>query len=140
MGMPFSPRQELTAAEIVNTYGEEALADLLWRYGEERDSRRIARRLGQERPFHTTTPLAKALEQAGGRRPRGAIPPATRTFQALRIVVNQELLRLETALVQAHGLLGFGSRLVVISYHSLEARIVKTFLRRERRACARPPG
>jgi len=140
LDMRFSPRQELTAAEIVNTYGEEALADLLWRYGEERDSRRIARRLVQERPFHTTTQLAKAVEQAVGRRARGAIHPATRTFQALRIVVNQELLRLETALVQAHGLLGFGSRLVVISYHSLEDRIVKTFLRREARDCVCPPG
>src|SRR3972149_10968235 len=112
MGMPFSPRQELTAAEIVNTYGEEALADLLWRYGEERDSRRIARRLVQERPFRTTTQLAKAVEQAVGRRARGVIHPATRTFEALRIAVNQGLLRLESALIQAHGLLGFGARLV----------------------------
>jgi 16S rRNA (cytosine1402-N4)-methyltransferase len=140
LDMRFSPRQELTAAEIVNTHGEEALADLLWRYGEERDSRRIARRLVQERPFHTTTQLAKAVEQAVGRRARGAIHPATRTFQALRIAVNQELLRLEAALVQAHGLLGFGSRLVVISYHSLEDRIVKNFLRREARDCVCPPG
>jgi 16S rRNA (cytosine1402-N4)-methyltransferase len=140
LDMRFSPRQELTAAEIANTYGEEALADLLWRYGEERDSRRIARRLVQERPFHTTTQLAKAVEQAVGRRARGAIHPATRTFQALRIAVNQELLRLEAALVQAHSLLGFGSRLVVISYHSLEDRIVKNFLRREARDCVCPPG
>lgn len=140
LDMRFSPRQELTAADIVNTYGEEALADLIWRYGEERESRRIARRLVEERPFRTTTQLAKAVEQAVGRRARGVIHPATRTFQALRIVVNQELLRLETALVQAHGLLGFGSRLVVISYHSLEDRIVKSFLRREARDCVCPPG
>lgn len=140
LDMRFSPRQELTAAEIVNTYGEEALADLLWRYGEERESRRIARRLVEERPFQTTTQLAKAVEQAVGGRARGAIHPATRTFQALRITVNQELLRLEAALVQAHGLLGFGSRLVVISYHSLEDRIVKSFLRRESRDCVCPPG
>jgi 16S rRNA (cytosine1402-N4)-methyltransferase len=140
LDMRFSPRQELTAAEIVNTYGEEALADLLWRYGEERESRRIARRMVAERPFHTTTQLAKAVEQAVGRRARGVIHPATRTFQALRIVVNQELLRLETALVQAHDLLGFGSRLVVISYHSLEDRIVKNFMRREARDCVCPPG
>jgi 16S rRNA (cytosine1402-N4)-methyltransferase len=140
LDMRFSPRQELTAAEIVNTYEEEALADLLWRYGEERQSRRITRRLVEERPFHTTTQLAKAVEQAVGRRARGVIHPATRTFQALRITVNQELLRLEDALVQAHGLLGFGSRLVVISYHSLEDRIVKNFLRREARDCVCPPG
>jgi 16S rRNA (cytosine1402-N4)-methyltransferase len=140
LDMRFSPRQELTAAEIVNTYREEALADLLWRYGEERESRRIARRLVEERPFRTTTQLAKAVEQAVGRRARGVIHPATRTFQALRITVNRELLRLEAALVQAHGLLGFGSRLVVISYHSLEDRIVKSFLRREARDCVCPPG
>jgi len=140
LDMRFSPRQELTAADIVNTYREEDLADLLWRYGEERQSRRIARRLIEERPVRTTTQLAKAVEQAVGRRARGVIHPATRTFQALRIAVNQELLHLETALLQAHGLLGFGARLVVISYHSLEDRIVKNFLRRESRDCVCPPG
>jgi len=140
LDMRFSPRQELTAADIVNTYSEEDLADLFWRYGEERRSRRIARRLIEERPFHTTTQLAKAVEQAVGRRTRGVIHPATRTFQALRIAVNQELLHLEAALLQAHGLLGFGSRLVVISYHSLEDRIVKSFLRQEARDCVCPPG
>jgi 16S rRNA (cytosine1402-N4)-methyltransferase len=140
LDMRFSPRQELTAADIVNTYSQEDLADLLWRYGEERRSRRIARRLIEERPFRTTTQLAKAVEQAVGRRARGVIHPATRTFQALRITVNQELLHLATALLQAHGLLGFGSRLVVISYHSLEDRIVKNFMRREARDCVCPPG
>jgi len=140
LDMRFSPRQELTAADIVNSYSEGELADLLWRYGEERQSRRIARRLIEERPFRTTTQLAKAVEQAVGRRARGVIHPATRTFQALRIAVNQELPHLEAALVQAHGLLGFGARLVVISYHSLEDRIVKDFLRREARDCVCPPG
>jgi 16S rRNA (cytosine1402-N4)-methyltransferase len=140
LDMRFSPRQELTAADIVNTYSEEDLADLLWRYGEERQSRRIARRLIEERPFRTTTQLAKAVEQAVGRRARGVIHPATRTFQALRIAVNQELLHLGDALLQAHGLLGFGARLVVISYHSLEDRIVKNFLTREARDCVCPPG
>jgi 16S rRNA (cytosine1402-N4)-methyltransferase len=139
LDMRFSPRQELTAAEIINTYSEEELADLLWRYGEERGSRRVACRLIEERPFRTTTQLAKAVEQAVGRRARGVIHPATRTFQALRIAVNQELLHLEAALLQAHGLLGFGARLVVISYHSLEDRIVKNFLRREARDCICPP-
>ncbi len=139
LDMRFSPSQELTAAEIVNTYSQEDLADLLWRYGEERRSRRIARRLVEERPLRTTTQLAKAVEQAVGRRARGVIHPATRTFQALRIAVNQELLHLGTALIQAHGLLGFGSRLVVISYHSLEDRIVKSFLARETRDCICPP-
>jgi 16S rRNA (cytosine1402-N4)-methyltransferase len=140
LDMRFSPRQELTAGDIVNTYSEEELADLLWRYGEERQSRRIARRIIEERPFQTTTQLAKAAEQAVGGRARGVIHPATRTFQALRIVVNQELLRLEAALIQAHGLLGFGARLVVISYHSLEDRLVKNFLQQEARDCLCPPG
>jgi 16S rRNA (cytosine1402-N4)-methyltransferase len=140
LDMRFSPRQELTAADIVNTYSEEALAKLLWEYGQERQSRRIARRLVEERPLRTTTQLAKAAEQAVGRGARGVIHPATRTFQALRIAVNQELMRLEAALVQAHGLLGFGSRLVVISYHSLEDRIVKHFLQQEARDCLCPPG
>ena len=140
LDMRFSPRQALTAADVINTYAEEDLADLLWRYGEERRSRFIARRLIVERPFSTTTQLAKAVEQAVGRRARGVIHPATRTFQALRIAVNQELVHLDTALLQAHGLLGFGARLVVISYHSLEDRIVKNFLRREARDCICPPG
>jgi 16S rRNA (cytosine1402-N4)-methyltransferase len=140
LDMRFSPHQELTAADIVNTYSEEELAALLWRYGEERRSRAIARRLTEERPFRTTTQLAKAVEQAVGRRARGVIHPATRTFQALRIAVNQELVHLDSALLQAHGLLGFGARLVVISYHSLEDRIVKSFLRREARDCICPPG
>ena len=140
LDMRFSPRQELTAADIVNTYSEEELATLLWQYGEERQSRRLARRLTEERPFRTTTQLAKAVEQVVSRRARGVIHPATRTFQALRIAVNQELRHLEAALVQAHGLLGFGSRLVVISYHSLEDRTVKSFLRQEARDCICPPG
>jgi len=140
LDMRFSPRQGPTAADIVNTYSQEELADLLWRYGEERQSRRVARRLIEERPFRTTTQLAKAVEQAVGRRARGAIHPATKTFQALRIAVNQELMHLEAALVQAHGLLGFGARLVVISYHSLEDRTVKDFLRQEARDCVCPPG
>ncbi len=140
LDMRFSPRQELTAADIVNTYSEERLAKLLWEYGEERLSRRIARRLIDQRPLRTTTQLAKAVEQAVGRRTRGVIHPATKTFQALRIAVNQELRHLETALVQAHGLLGFGARLVVISYHSLEDRRVKDFLRQEARDCLCPPG
>lgn len=139
LDMRFSPRQELTATDIVNTYSEEALADLLWRYGEERRSRRIARRLTEERPFRTTTELAKAVEQAVGKRTRGVIHPATKTFQALRIAVNQELEHLDAALLQAHGLLGFGARLVVISYHSLEDRMVKGFLHQEARDCVCPP-
>jgi len=140
LDMRFSPKQTLTAADIVNSYTEEELADLFRRYGEERQSRRIARSIVQDRPFFTTTQLAKAIEQAVGRGARDVLHPATRTFQALRIAVNEELAQLAAALHQAHGLLGFGTRLVVISYHSLEDRIVKDYMRRESTDCLCPPG
>lgn len=138
LDMRVSPRQTVTAADIVNTYRGEEIADILWRYGEERYSRRIARHIVVGRPFATTTQLARAIEQAVGRA-RGRIHPATRTFQALRIVVNQELENLSITLQQAHSLLGFGGRLVIISYHSLEDRLVKAFLQREARDCVCPP-
>ncbi len=137
--MRFSPQQEVTAAEIVNGHAESALADVLWRYGEESRSRRIAKRIVEQRPLRTTTELAKVVEEAVGRRARRLTHPATRTFQALRIAVNQELLSLETALPQAYGLLGDLGRLAVLSYHSLEDRLVKTFIRQESRDCLCPP-
>jgi len=133
-------REGITAADIVNTYSESDLADLIYRYGEEPASRRIARRIVEARPITTSTQLAKAVEQAVGRRANLKTHPATRTFQALRIAVNQELDSLAAALPQAHGLLGFGARLAVLSYHSLEDRIVKDFIRRESRDCICPPG
>jgi 16S rRNA (cytosine1402-N4)-methyltransferase len=129
----------LTAAEIVNEYDESELADLLWRYGEEPQSRRIARRIAQRRPLHTTTELAKVVEEAVGGRAQRQSHPATRTFQALRIAVNQELLSLIAALPEAYGLLGDLGRLAVLSYHSLEDRIVKQFIQRESRDCVCPP-
>jgi 16S rRNA (cytosine1402-N4)-methyltransferase len=140
LDMRFSPQQETTAAYWVNDAPEGELADLIWRFGEEKESRRIARTIVQRRPLGTTTDLAKAVEQAVGRRPGSQIHPATKTFQALRIAVNQELASLAEALPRAHGLLGFGSRLVVISYHSLEDRIVKQFFAREFRDCLCPPS
>ena len=130
----------ITAAEIVNTYSEAELADLIFKYGEDPASRRIARRIVASRPIGTTAQLAKAVEQAVGRRANLKTHPATRTFQALRIAVNQELENLAAALPQAHGLLGFGARLAVLSYHSLEDRIVKEYIRRESRDCICPPG
>jgi len=133
-------REGVTAEEIVNTYGESELADLIFKYGEEPASRRIARSIIDRRPVRTTAELAKAVEQAVGRRANQKTHPATRTFQALRIAVNQELDSLAAALPQAHGLLGFGARLVVLSYHSLEDRIVKDYFRRESRDCICPPG
>jgi len=138
LDMRFSPQQSLTAADIVNTYPEQELAALLWRYGQERHSRAIARRIVRERPLSTTLELARAVQKAvGGGRFR--IHPATRTFQAIRIAVNAELENLTLALDQALDLLGHGGRLVVISYHSLEDAIVKDFLRREARDCICQP-
>jgi 16S rRNA (cytosine1402-N4)-methyltransferase len=139
LDMRFGPEQDTTASYWVNEAREEELADVIWRFGEERQSRRIARAIVRGRPFETTTDLAKAVEQAVGRRPGSSTHPATKTFQALRIAVNQELTVLADALPKALGLLGFGSRLVVISYHSLEDRIVKQFIQRESRDCICPP-
>ncbi|MDP9238423.1 MAG: 16S rRNA (cytosine(1402)-N(4))-methyltransferase RsmH [Chloroflexota bacterium] len=130
----------ITADEIVNTYGESDLADLIFQFGEDPASRRIARRIIAGRPIRTTVQLAKAVEQAVGRRANMKTHPATRTFQALRIAVNQELASLAAALPQAHGLLGFGSRLAVLSYHSLEDRIVKAYIQRESTNCICPPS
>jgi len=138
LDMRFSPQQAITAADIVNTYTDEALADLLWRYGQELHSRRIARRIVRERPLETTTQLARTVEKAVGRGYR-RIHPATRTFQALRIAVNQELENLSAALDGSGDLLGYGGRLVAISFHSLEDAIVKNFFRQESRDCICPP-
>ncbi|MBI4303559.1 MAG: 16S rRNA (cytosine(1402)-N(4))-methyltransferase RsmH [Chloroflexi bacterium] len=139
LDMRFDRHQKLTAADIVNTYSEAELAHLLLDYGEEWHSRQIARHIVRERPVETTTQLASIVERAVGGR-RGKIHPATKTFQALRIAVNNELQNLESALGQAINVLGFEGRLVVISYHSLEDRIVKQFMQRESRDCICPPG
>jgi len=138
LDMRLNPHQEVTAAEIVNTYQETRLANLIRAYGEEGYSHRIARHIVKERPIKTTLQLARLIEQAVGRRRK--IHPATKTFQALRIAVNHELEHLEAALKQAIDLLGFEGRLVVISYHSLEDRIVKQLIQRESKSCICPPG
>jgi 16S rRNA (cytosine1402-N4)-methyltransferase len=138
LDMRFSPSQEITAANIINTYPESELAHLIRTYGEEGYSHQIAHHITQKRPIKTTLQLARVIEQAIGRG-GGRIHPATKTFQALRIVVNQELEHLETALKQAINLLGFEGRLVVISYHSLEDRIVKRIMQQESRDCICPP-
>ena len=139
LDMRFSPDQTITAADIVNEYEKDDLAVVLRTYGEETRARRIARRIVERRPLHTTTELAKVVEEAVGGRVRRQSHPATRTFQALRIAVNQELLSLEAALPQAYGLLGDLGRLVVLAYHSLEDRLVKQYIRRESRDCICPP-
>lgn len=132
LDMRMDPDQPLTAAALVNETDEEELAGIIWEYGEERRSRRIARAILERRPIRTTGELAGVIEQAVGRG-RGRtnnIHPATLTFQALRIAVNQELTHLDAVLASAHGLLeATGGRLVVISFHSLEDRRVKEYIR-----------
>ncbi len=139
LDMRVSSRQKITAADIINTYSESELAHLIRTYGEESHSHRIARRIIQERPIKTTHELARMIERALGGK-RGRIHPATKTFQALRIAVNQELENLETAMKQAINLIGFNGRLVIISYHSLEDRIVKRFMQQESKGCICPLG
>jgi len=134
LDMRLSPSQEVTAADIINTFSENELARLIKVYGEEGYSRQIAHHILRERPIKTTLHLARVIEQTTGSR-RGKIHPATRTFQALRIAVNRELEHLEAALKQAINLLGCEGRLVVISYHSLEDRIVKQLMQQESRGC-----
>jgi 16S rRNA (cytosine1402-N4)-methyltransferase len=137
LDMRFDPSQPLRAESLVNSAPEHELADIIWRYGEEPLSRRIARAICEARPFQTTTELAEVIQRSVGR--KGKIHPATRTFQALRMAVNKELETLETFLPQAVEALAPGGRLAVISFHSLEDRLVKQFMLRESRDCICPP-
>ena len=121
-----------SAADLVNTLPERELADLLFRFGDERRSRRIAAAIVRRRPITTTDQLAGIVVGAVGRRPGGP-HPARRTFQALRIAVNRELEELAASLPQAVALLGPGGRVVVIAYHSLEDGIVKRAFRDDER-------
>ncbi|MGB5769717.1 MAG: 16S rRNA (cytosine(1402)-N(4))-methyltransferase RsmH [Crocosphaera sp.] len=126
LDMRMNRQQSLTAAEIINHWDQTSLADLFYQYGEERRSRSIARRLVQQRPFYTTTELAKAIALAFPPKQRyGRIHPATRVFQALRIAVNDELGSLERFLEKAPHWLKPGGRIGIISFHSLEDRRVK---------------
>ncbi|HAH85938.1 MAG TPA: 16S rRNA (cytosine(1402)-N(4))-methyltransferase [Armatimonadetes bacterium] len=141
LDMRMDAGEALTAAELVNTLSERELSDLIWKYGEDRWARRIAKFIVKRRPVRTTGELAETIKAAV---PVGAraenIHTATRTFQALRIVVNRELESLQNGLESAIRLLESGGRICVLSYHSLEDRIVKeTFLRFSGR-CKCPPG
>lgn len=138
LDMRFDPTRpdSRTAADLINTLPERDLADLIFRYGEERHSRRIARALVQARPLHTTGQLAQIVARVVH---GGDHHPATRTFQALRIAVNEELETVETVLPLAMQSLVPGGRLAVIAFHSLEDRIVKEYFRRESRDCICPP-
>lgn len=138
LDMRFDPQDGKRAEDLVNDLTESELADLLWRYGEERQSRRIAREIVQSRPLQSTRELADAVARAVGR--RGRIHPATKTFMALRIATNCELAALQKGLPQALALLIPGrGRLAVLSYHSLEDRVTKQWMQREAKDCICPP-
>jgi 16S rRNA (cytosine1402-N4)-methyltransferase len=138
LDMRFDPAKPVRAADLVNNLAEQELADLLYRYGEEKRSRQVARAILHARPIETTRQLAEVVSRAttGG---RPGMHPATRTFQALRIAVNRELESLEKVLPKAVAALAPGGRLAVISFHSLEDRIVKQFFRLESQDCICPP-
>ncbi|MGD2161781.1 MAG: 16S rRNA (cytosine(1402)-N(4))-methyltransferase RsmH, partial [Anaerolineales bacterium] len=138
LDMRFDPHAERKASDLVNQLSVEELAEILWRYGEENRSRKIARAIENARPLATTTELAQLISDTVGRSKRG-LHPATKTFQALRIAVNDELAVLERGLEAGTELLHAGGRMVVISFHSLEDRIVKRFFRRESKDCICPP-
>ena len=151
LDMRFNPGADIpTAADIVNTWPETRLAAVIREYGEEPRARAIAAAISRERPVHSTAQLARVVAEVSGRRTgrnsRGGgnrpnrIHPATRTFQALRIAVNNELDTLSAGLEGAVELLAPGGRVAVISYHSLEDRLVKNFMARESAQCICPPG
>jgi len=137
LDMRFDPASPTSAADLVNSLPQDELADLIFRYGEERASRRIAQAIVKARPLQTTRQLAAVIEAVIPR--RSHIHPATQTFQALRIAVNEELDRVENVLPQAIAALKSGGRLAIISFQSLEDRIVKEYFRRESRDCICPP-
>ena len=139
LDMRFDTTQELTAHHMVNRRTEKELADVIFQFGEEPRSRRLARAIVQARPIETTIELANLIARTVGRSAKSRIHPATRTFQALRIAVNRELDNLRDGLEQAIAVLGSGGRLAAISYHSLEDRVVKEILRREEASCICPP-
>lgn len=151
LDMRFDPGTTLTANEIVNQFPETDLADILWRYGEVRQSRRLAHAIFNARPIESTTDLVEVILNAmkdsnrrWRKKNRGAlgrkrIHPATQVFQALRIAVNKEFEALEEGLEGALSLLVPQGRLAVITFHSLEDRIVKQFFRDESQSCVCPP-
>jgi 16S rRNA (cytosine1402-N4)-methyltransferase len=139
LDMRLNPAQQLNAHDIVNTYPEDKLSTIIWENGEERYSQRIARNIVANRPVDSTLKLANIIEQTIGRRTE-KIHPATRTFMALRIAVNHELENLIKGLEQVITCLNVEGRLVVISYHTLEDRIVKKFMAKESKGCLCPPS
>ena len=137
LDMRFNPDEQLTAADIVNKLPESKLAQLIYIYGEEPFANKIAKNIVKNRPVTHTADLAAIVINTVGEQ-HGKTHPATRTFQALRIAVNRELDHLTSALEQSLNCLAPGGRLAVISYHSLEDRIVKNFMVRETKSCICP--
>ena len=138
LDMRFDQSQPVSAADLVNQLSEKELADILYQYGEERRAYQVARAIVQARPLETTQQLARVVARAT-RSGREGMHPATRTFQALRIAVNRELDSVQQVLPLAVSVLRPGGRLAVISFHSLEDRLVKQFMRQESRDCLCPP-
>lgn len=140
LDMRFDPTDVgMTAADLVNTLEESELADIFYQYGEERDSRRIARAVVRQRPYQTTKELADVIAKAARHDHKEKIHPATRAFQALRIAVNDELNVVESMIPTALDLLKPGGRLAIISFHSLEDRIVKEAFKLAATDCICPP-
>ena len=129
LDMRMDRTQALTAADVVNTFSEKEIANIIYVHGEERRSRPIARSIVHSRPLQLTTDLVRAIQRVSGGPRHGRIHPATRTFQALRIYVNDELKSLETFLDGSMKVVRRGGRVVVITFHSLEDRIVKNKFR-----------
>lgn len=144
LDMRMDPTAHTTAEQLINKLSEKELADVIYRYGEERLSRPIARAIAGARPLYTTLQLAEVVSKVvrhyqRGHRSKDSSHPATRTFQAIRIAVNDELANLESFLRESIDLLEPGARLVVITFHSLEDRMVKQILREAASPCICPP-
>ena len=138
LDMRFDQSADVTAADIVNKSTKKQLADIFFKLGEERKSRQIADLIVRNRPLVSTDKLVALIKRAAGTR-NGKIHPATRTFQALRIAVNSELDNVVDGLNAAVNLVESGGKIAVLSYHSLEDRLVKNFFRDESKACICPP-
>lgn len=138
LDMRFNQSSGIRAEELLNTWDERSIADIIWRFGEEPKSGQIAREIIARRPLKTTADLA-ALVLSVYKGKRGKVHPATKTFQAIRMAVNQELETLDKGLRRSVEALCANGRLVVISFHSLEDRMVKQFFQRESRDCICPP-
>jgi len=138
LDMRFDPNKGQSAADLVNSLSESDLAQIIWEYGEEKFSRRIAKAIVQARPLYTTFGLADLVRKAVGKT-REQQDPATRTFQALRIAVNDELNVISQAVPSLIELLKTNGRIAIISFHSLEDRIVKNVFRQESTDCICPP-